>query len=81
MMQSNNHQKPEIYYAIPCRPRFIEARVSTFVALTRNVTRFGVSSVESIRGNAAYPLIDPRQPDVIFDRHQCVTVPPGWLED
>jgi hypothetical protein len=33
-----------------------------FVALTRNVTRFGVSSVETIRENAAYPLIDPRQP-------------------
>ena len=49
MMQSNSHQKPEIYYARPCRPRFIEARVSTFVALTRNVTRFGVSSVETIR--------------------------------
>src|SRR5260370_39767591 len=34
MMESNNHQTPEIYYARPCRPRFIEARVSTFVALT-----------------------------------------------
>jgi len=52
MMQSNSHQKPEVYYARPGRPRFIEARVSTFVALTRG-SRSDAVRVSRLRGGAA----------------------------